>query len=208
MHSRVPQALKTLTLAALTAVATTLGGGLAQASEPDPPFRIVFPQDASHTEFGSGFGDYRSGGRRHKGNDLLAPRMTEVYAVAAGTVIYVGTNHLSGRNIKIEHADGWTSHYVHLNNDNPGTDDGEAPWTLTVAPGIEVGMHVEAGQLIGWVGDSGNAETTTPHTHFELRQDGHAIDPYPLLMDAYAIAEQRQAWLEARLGGTLPYEIE
>jgi murein DD-endopeptidase MepM/ murein hydrolase activator NlpD len=111
--------------------------------------------------------------------------MTEVYAAAAGTVIHVGTNRLSGRNVRIEHQDGWTSHYVHLNNDNPGTDDGDAPWSLTVAPGVEVGVHVEAGQLIAWVGDSGNAESTTPHTHFELRVDDRPINPFSLLNDAY-----------------------
>ncbi|HET8739026.1 MAG TPA: M23 family metallopeptidase, partial [Acidimicrobiia bacterium] len=66
-----------------------------------------------------------------------------------------------------------------------GTDDGNAPWTLTVAPGIEVGAKVEAGQLIGWVGDSGNAEWTTPHTHFEIHLDGRALNPYELLTDAY-----------------------
>jgi murein DD-endopeptidase MepM/ murein hydrolase activator NlpD len=111
--------------------------------------------------------------------------MTEVYAVADGTVIHAGTNRLSGRNITIDHRDGWTSHYVHLNNDNPGTDDGDATWGLTVAPGVEEGMAVEAGQLIGWVGDSGNAEGTTPHTHFELRIGDRAIDPYEILVDAF-----------------------
>jgi murein DD-endopeptidase MepM/ murein hydrolase activator NlpD len=157
----------------------------AQASANVPPFEITFPQETSKTHFASSFGDYRSGGRRHKGNDLMAPRMTEVYAVAAGTVIHVGTNRLSGRNIKIDHGSGWESYYLHLNNDNPGTDDGDAPWTLTAAPGVEVGKPVEAGQLIGWAGDSGNAEWTSPHTHFEIHLNGRAINPFSLLRDAY-----------------------
>jgi len=161
-----------------------------------PPFAIVFPQETSKTHFSSSFGDSRSGGRRHRGNDLLAPKMTEVYAVADGTVIHADTNRLSGRNITIDHGDGWTSHYVHLNNDNPGTDDGDAPWALTVAPGVEVGMAVEAGQLIGWVGDSGNAEWTNPETHFEVRIDDRAIDPYEILVDAF---ERGRAHDEAML---------
>jgi murein DD-endopeptidase MepM/ murein hydrolase activator NlpD len=157
----------------------------AGASPNVPPFEITFPQEVSKTHFSSTFGAYRSGGRRHKGNDLMAPRMTEVYAVAAGTVIDVGTNRLSGRNVKIDHGSGWNSYYLHLNNDNPGTDDGDAPWTLTAAPGVEVGKVVEAGQLIGWSGDSGNAEWTSPHTHFEIRLNGRAVNPFSLLRDAY-----------------------
>jgi len=200
LHSRVrlmPFALAVVLGAALpmpAAVGDTL----------QPPFDLVFPQEASATHFTSSFGDYRSGGRRHHGNDLLAPQMTEVYAAADGVVRYVGINRLSGRNVKIDHVGGWSTHYVHLNNDTPGTDDGDAPWTLTVAPGIEEGRRVQAGQLIGWVGDSGNAETTTSHTHFELRIDGQPIDPHQILLDAYERALLEQAWLEARLADQWP----
>lgn len=175
----------------------------------DPPFEVTFPQETSKTFFGPTYGDYRSGGRRHKGNDLLAPRMTEVYAVAAGTVIHVGTSRLSGRSVRIDHGRGWTSHYIHLNNDTPGSDDGAAPWTMTVAPGVEVGMGVEAGQLIGWVGDSGNAERTTPHTHFELRENDRPINPYEILQDAYERDSAREAHLRALLAAhTSEYEFE
>ncbi|MFP3882085.1 MAG: M23 family metallopeptidase [Actinomycetota bacterium] len=208
MHLRV--LMRSLVLIAALAIGV---GGVVPAmpatahSSSEPPFEIIFPQEADKTDFTNSFGDSRSGGRRHKGNDLLAPRMTEVYAVADGTVTYVGINNLSGRNVKLEHVDGWESYYLHLNNDNPGTDDGQAPWTLTVAPGVEVGKEVEAGQLIGWVGDSGNAEGTTPHTHFELRHDGVAINPYRLLVEAYARAVEYEEGI--RLLTSLPdYEIE
>ncbi|HET9260030.1 MAG TPA: M23 family metallopeptidase [Acidimicrobiia bacterium] len=203
MHSRVPRLISFVTAVSLGAAALLpVGPALATA---EPPFELTFPQETSKTWFTSSYGDHRSGGRSHKGNDLIAPRMTEVYAAAAGTVIHVGTNRLSGRNVRIEHQDGWTSHYVHLNNDNPGTDDGDAPWTLTVAPGVEVGMHVEAGQLIGWVGDSGNAEGTTPHTHFELRVDDKPINPFALLTDAYErkVAAEAAAHM-AKLATELP----
>lgn len=183
MHPRVPRFIAFVIAVSIGAVA--LIPAVPARATAEPPFELTFPQEPSKTWFSSSFGDHRSGGRSHKGNDLIAPRMTEVYAAAAGTVIHVGTNRLSGRNVRIEHQDGWTSHYVHLNNDNPGTDDGDAPWALTVAPGVEVGMHVEAGQLIAWVGDSGNAESTTPHTHFELRVDDRPINPFSLLNDAY-----------------------
>jgi hypothetical protein len=74
---------------------------------------------------------------------------------------------------------------MHLNNDLPGTDSGHADWSYTLAPGIAEGAQVEAGQLIGWVGDSGNAEWTGSHTHFELHHNGKAINPYPYLIRAW-----------------------
>lgn len=182
MYSRTPRL--TLTLALLIVVAVLVPARVANAGT-EPPFQLVFPQEITKTVFSSTFGARRSGGRRHHGNDLLAPKLTEVYAAADGVVVDVGVNALSGRHITIEHVDGWTTHYVHLNNDNPGTDDGQADWSLTLAPGVELGSPVVAGQVIGWVGDSGNAETTTSHTHFELRHDGVAVDPYDLLRAAY-----------------------
>ena len=206
MRSRAP--IRSIALVA--ALVVGIGGVLPTkpaVAATAPPFEVVFPQETAKTDFTNSFGDSRSGGRRHKGNDLLAPRMTEVYAVAAGTVFFVGINNLSGRNLKIDHGAGWESYYLHLNNDNPGTDDGRAPWTLTVAPGVEVGRSVEAGQLIGWVGDSGNAEGTTPHTHFELRRNGVATNPYRLLVEAYAQAVQSEEAIS--LLTSLPvYEVE
>ncbi|MGH8911797.1 MAG: S-layer homology domain-containing protein, partial [Acidimicrobiia bacterium] len=70
---------------------------------------------------------------------------------------------------------------IHLNNDSPGTDDGLA-WGI--APGIERGVAVTAGQLIGWVGDSGNAEWSGSHLHFEIRVEGAAVNSYPSLLVA------------------------
>lgn len=137
------------------------------------------------TEFSSTFGARRSGGRRHRGNDLMAPKMTEVYAAAPGIIRTVGTSRKGGRYLELDHLGGWTTMYVHLNNDNPGSDDNEADWSLTVVPGLAEGSWVTAGQLIGWAGDSGNAEGTGSHTHFELAFEGHEMDPYQLLVEAY-----------------------
>lgn len=144
------------------------------------------------TEFTSSFGARRSGGRRHGGNDLMAPKMTEVYAAAPGMVRVVGTSRRGGRYIELDHLGGWTTMYVHLNNDNPGSDDNDADWSLTVAPEVGEGEWVIAGQLIGWVGDSGNAEGTGSHTHFELALDGEEIDPYELLVEARDRDQERR----------------
>jgi murein DD-endopeptidase MepM/ murein hydrolase activator NlpD len=184
LHSRVLKRVS-VTVAALAIGVGVMSPALPARAHTETPFEGVFPQETSKTYFSSSYGDSRSGGRSHKGNDLMAPRLTEVYAAADGVVFYVGINRLSGRNLKIDHGGGWESYYLHLNNDNPGTDDGDAPWSLTVAPGIEQGSIVEAGQLIAWVGDSGNAEWSAPHTHFELHHDGRAINPYSFLIDAF-----------------------
>lgn len=134
--------------------------------------------------FSSSFGAPRAGGERsHMGNDIFAAKLTPVIAVADGTV--VGAPKGPGETccyLKVRHDDGGVSVYLHLNNDTPGTDDGLG-WGL--AEGIAKGTRVTAGQVIAFVGDSGNAEETRPHLHFEYRPDGsNAVDPYQMLVAA------------------------
>lgn len=145
---------------------------------------LFFPQDPSVTFFDDTFGYVRSEGRRHEGNDLMAPKMSPIYAVADGVVSIMRKGPRSGYWIAIEHAGNAESWYMHLNNDKPGTDNGRASIDQVYAAGLEVGDFVAAGQLIGYVGDSGNAEWTGAHTHFELRLDGRLVDPYDLLVEA------------------------
>jgi len=78
-----------------------------------------------------------------------------VVAVADGTVTWMH-DELGGRccALELEHAGGWRTAYIHLNNDTPGTDDGQG-WGF--APGMAPGVNVTKGQLIGYLGDSGNA---------------------------------------------------
>lgn len=167
----------------------------AAAQHPEPPFQVVFPQDHTITTFTDSFGAPRSA-HRHLGNDLMAPKMTEVYAIADGVVTAVRHRGNAGRYVLIDHGDGWESWYMHLNIDNPGTSDGAAPLRLGVA--VELGEAVVAGQLIGWVGDSGNARGGAPHTHFELHYRGRPLDPYPYLVEAFERAVAGS--LEPRIG--------
>lgn len=153
---------------------------------------LTFPH-AGPTEFDNTWGAARPGGRRHQGTDLMADKMTPVVAAADGIVSAIGDSPRAGRYIRIVHAGDWQTWYLHLNNDTPGTDDGRAEWSFTLAEGVEEGSFVRAGQLIGYVGDSGNAESSGAHTHFELHSPDGRINPYPALVEAwerYEIAQE------------------
>lgn len=140
---------------------------------------MIFPiiGDVSYSDT---FGACRGSGcsRTHNGVDMMAPKMTPIVAVKDGTVGWMHDEQ-GGKccAMALKHDDGWQSWYIHMNNDTPGTDDGQG-WGF--ADGIITGAHVRAGQLLGWVGDSGNAENTAPHLHFELHEpDGTVVNPTP-----------------------------
>jgi murein DD-endopeptidase MepM/ murein hydrolase activator NlpD len=142
-------------------------------------------------EFADTFGACRgeSCERSHRGNDLFAPKLRPLVAARSGTVTWLRTDAAgtAGNGVGITDADGWRYLYLHVNDDSPGSDDGANPATWRFGPGIELGAEVEAGQLIGYLGDSGNAESTPPHLHFELRTPyGFDIDPFPSLVAAVA----------------------
>ena len=143
-------------------------------------YPLTLPVQGKH-HFWDTFWAARSHGIHH-GQDLMAAKMTPVVAAATGTVRSVNwssrANDLNPERcctLAIRHDDGWETWYIHLNNDTPGTDDGKG-WGI--ADGILPGTRVQAGQLVGWVGDSGNAESTPPHLHFELRDAfGTVVNP-------------------------------
>ena len=150
-------------------------------------FPVVFP-----ASYGSSFGACRDGcNREHHGVDIMVWDWKGAPVVAAHTGFVIDVTYdgnLQGCAVKIRGLDRWITRYVHLNNDTPGTDDGEAAEASCLAPGIEVGSYVEEGQLIGWMGDSGNAETTPAHLHFEIRTPrGLPVDPYRSLRAAKRI---------------------
>jgi murein DD-endopeptidase MepM/ murein hydrolase activator NlpD len=94
----------------------------------------------------------------HQGLDLAAPEGTEVYAVADGIVTDIGFDPIYGNYVIVRHGEKWTSLYGHLQ---------KAETVLRSA--------VKSTTLIGRVGSTG--QSTGPHLHFELHQDGRAIDP-------------------------------
>lgn len=120
------------------------------------------------------FGDPRSGGRTHEGEDILATLGQEVYAMDDGVLTYQskvgdGTqgSPLSGNLWKLTRPDGTYYIYAHLS---------------AFAPGLEKGQNVYRGQVLGYVGDTGNPGPGNYHLHFELHPGGGAaVDPLPLL---------------------------
>jgi hypothetical protein len=140
---------------------------------------LTFPVRESVSYF-----DDFGGVREHPGNDLMGKKLEHELAANDGTITFAradSSGH-SGNMLILTGTDGWKYWYIHINNDTPGTDDGKNPAQWRFAPGITQGSHVKRGQFIAYLGDSGEAETTDPHLHFELhRPDDTFIDPYTSL---------------------------
>jgi hypothetical protein len=147
---------------------------------------MVFPVFAD-VSYSDSFGAPRSGGRSHEGQDVMSIKLAPLLAAADGEVTYLrhSNSGLSGNAMIITDADGWEYVYIHMNNDSLFTDDGKNDYDLAFADGIKKGQKVKAGEFIGFIGDSGNAEGTSPHVHFELRSpDDVAVNAFWSLMSA------------------------
>lgn len=137
------------------------------------------------------YGSPRSGGRTHEGTDIMANKMQKLVAVTDGYISDITTTETSwGYAISITDDDGYEYNYLHVNNDTPGTDDGNGGFKNAFATGMKRGLKVEAGQLIGYVGDSGNAEDVGSQLHFEIRKKStnEPMNPYESLKQAKVIS--------------------
>lgn len=182
-----------LVVALLALVAVTPGARARVAERAEPVFTLDrFPVGSTNIDFQDTWGARRPGGRRHRGTDIIGERGTPIVAVADGVVAFIGMQRLSGYTIKLDHGNGWSSAYLHLNNDEPGTDNGEGGEETAFAPWLSDGVPVHAGEVIGYLGDSGNAERTTPHLHFELKHDGEKVNPFPYVEAAWGRSEVRR----------------
>jgi murein DD-endopeptidase MepM/ murein hydrolase activator NlpD len=129
-------------------------------------------------------------GHLHQGTDLMAPKMTKIIAVVSGrvTLRVSSYNGLPSYSLWLAGDDGHGYFYIHINNDTPGTDDGQGGLQYAFAPGLVSGAQVDQGQFIAYVGDSGNAESTSPHLHFEIHEttsmSSPSLDPYDSVYNA------------------------
>jgi hypothetical protein len=168
-----PVLLVFVALLAAGLVASTSGAG----SVPDP---FVFPVVGPY-RYTNDFGDPRPQGR-HEGNDVLAPKKSIVVAVEDGKIKFWTTSARAGCMLYLYGVSGTTYLYIHLNNDVTMANDNRGK----CVPGGSYwpGQKVVAGQAIGYLGDSGDADGT-PHLHFEVHpNDGGPTNPFPYLNKA------------------------
>jgi murein DD-endopeptidase MepM/ murein hydrolase activator NlpD len=147
--------------------------------------QLIFPI-IGKVQYFDDFGAPRGAGT-HEGNDILADRKAPVVAVEAGKVTFWTKSAHAGCMLYLYGKSGTTYLYIHLNNDVTMKNDnrGTCGPGMSYAPGLTDGQEVEAGQLIGFVGDSGDANGIHPHLHFELHpNDGAAVSPYRYLRAA------------------------
>jgi murein DD-endopeptidase MepM/ murein hydrolase activator NlpD len=112
------------------------------------------------------WGQARYGGRRHQGIDILAPRHTPIRSVTEGVIEHKGMRGLGGQVVTIIGPGGYRHYYAHLEDFGPQA----------------TGDWVQEGEVIGTVGNSGNAAVSAPHLHYGLYTPGRkAINPYPYL---------------------------
>ena len=159
----------------------TLAGGASAAV----PQKLVFPVLGAVT-YGDDFGQPRPGGT-HQGIDIMATKRSLALAVEAGKVEFWKSSASAGCMLYLHGASGTDYYYIHLNNDLSAKNDnrGKCVAGTAYAKGLKNGAKVMAGQPVGFVGDSGDANGLHAHLHFELHPGrGAAVDAYPWLQRA------------------------
>jgi hypothetical protein len=191
-----------------------VSAGTAQAAS--VPARTAFPV-VGNVSYIDDFGAPRPQGP-HEGNDIMAIRHQPAVAFERAKVEIHYRSLSSTCMLYLHGASGMTYVYIHLNNDLTMKNDnrGGCRRGVAYAPGLRTGQTVRRGQLVGFVGDSGDANGGMPHLHFEVRTPrGRAINPFPYLNKAKRLLYPRPAaadpiWLGFRRahvlavgGGTL-----
>jgi len=170
-------------------LAVTIGlsaGSAAASATGKVPDHIVFPV-VGKVQYIDDFGAPR-GGSPHQGNDLMAPKKSPAVAAEAGKVKYWTTSSPAGCMLYLYGESGTTYLYIHLNNDVTMKNDNRGKCVRGTAYSVKNGAKVAAGQQIGYVGDSGDANGGASHLHFEVHPGGgKAVSPYPYLQKAYKL---------------------
>jgi murein DD-endopeptidase MepM/ murein hydrolase activator NlpD len=128
----------------------------------------------------------------HQGLDMFAATGTPVVAAANGFISQKVVNSISGLGLEITAPDGVQYFYAHLS---------------AFAVGIELGTTVTTGEIIGYVGNTGNAAETSPHLHFEVQPNGIPVPPIPYVDGWLALAEQKATGLFLQRTGRATLQV-
>lgn len=147
----------------------TLPIKLAKLSAKEPDSQVLMPVYGEKvSSIANTWQSPRGEGRVHEGQDIFAPRGTPIFSGTYGYVTRFGNGELGGNFVNIVGAGGRRYYYAHLDR---------------FADGLRVGQWVTPDTIIGFVGNTGNAETTPPHLHFGIYERRQPIDPLPLLVN-------------------------
>jgi murein DD-endopeptidase MepM/ murein hydrolase activator NlpD len=134
-------------------------------AQPAPVARSL-PNPLPARAFVDTWGGARAGGRRHEGVDIFAPLGTPIRATTRGVVTRIGVDRLGGNVVTVTGPGGYHHYYAHLSR----------------FAALSNGDWVERGDVVGYVGVSGNARGTPPHLHYGVyTPTWRAVNPYPLL---------------------------
>ena len=189
----------------LAIVASALVAPLASGGQMAVP-RLVFPVVGPVT-YTNDFGDPR-GGLPHQGNDIMAAKKSLAVAAEDGKVTFWTSSASAGCMLYLYGRSGTMYEYIHLNNDLTMRNDnqGKCVAGTAYAKGLKNGAQVKAGQPIGFVGDSGDANGIHAHLHFEVHPRGRrAVSPYRYLKQSSVLlfAAKQGAQVSLTLTGKL-----
>jgi hypothetical protein len=153
---------------------------------------ITFPVDGK-VWWSDSYGACRDGcTRHHEGQDLFGKKGQKLVAAVDGTIVVLRYRS-TGNSLYLRGTDGWYYSYLHINNDSPGTDNNHNAYSQAFAPHIVQGARVSRGQHIAYLGDSGNAESTSPHCHFEIRKPASSVWHSQSVNAKYSLAAATKA---------------
>ena len=134
---------------------------------------LDFPVAGMRSNIGGFWGDSRDGGvRKHKGIDIFAKKGTAVVAVSDGVIVKKAKTPIGGKTLWLKpNRYSWTAYYAHLDKQL-----------------VKRGQRVRKGQVIGTVGNTGNARTTPSHLHFGIRPGKGWVNPLPYVKRSPKVA--------------------
>jgi murein DD-endopeptidase MepM/ murein hydrolase activator NlpD len=137
---------------------------------------LAFPVAGNKSKIKDLWGASRGGGiRKHKGIDIHAAKGTPVVAVSDGVITERAHTPIGGKTLWLKSSEyGWTAYYAHLDKQF-----------------VKQGQFVKKGQVIGTLGNTGNARTTPPHLHYGISADKGWINPYPYVKHSPKVAAPR-----------------